>query len=540
MKGIEHTPEIQGLIDQVVLYQFTDFAKVTSACEELLKLSAAMKDTHAEAYAYYYLAEMLFNKNQFPETISFTFKGLYLQQQNNYYSLEINSYNLLGNVFRIQQNEQLALDFYFKGLNRSIETNKTLQEAVTSSNIASIYYNLEDYKTAASYFKKCIQYYEMEAPAKDTTIDYTCPLAASCINLGLTSFRLEDIEQLALCINKLKTLNYSKFSITFKQLLSFLNAAYEYSLHNIDTCLLYVNDFITFFGKGTNIMETFQEYLDNFHFAMSFNALEEATALFEIIQKIANDSKDPDTLIKYYDIQIQYYDWTNNKIELDTAYKNYYKIKKQYGSTIKSERLNALNLQFSLNSILEEQKKNAKNIESLKLKSEHDALTSLPNRYLLREYCEEQFSFTMEQGYNFGVALLDMDSFKEYNDFWGHLEGDTCITKVSTLIKKLSTSYFCARYGGDEFILIFVNKRSSEIQDMIDELSNELRMLRIKHAPSISSPYMTLSYGLVNAIPQKDADYHDFIHKADIELYKNKTKKKETIFTTIHSFSNIT
>lgn len=526
MKVKEHAPEIQVLIDQVVLYQFTDFAKVTSACEELLKLSDIMQDKYAKAFAYYYLAEMLFNENKFPEAISFIFKGLYIQQQNNFYFLEINSYNLLGNIFRIQQNELLALDFYFKSLNRAKEIKTKLYEAITCSHIADIYYNLEDYKTAASYFEKGINYYEKEAHKDNPSIDYTCPLAANYINLGLTSFRLENMNQLLVCINKLKSLDSYKFPLTFVQLLSFLNAAYEYSQGDGDICLYYIKDFISYFGKGTNLMETLSEYIDCFHFALDFDALEEATTLFQIIQQIAKDLKDPDILIKYYDIQIQYYTWINNKEKLEAAYQNYYKMQKQHGSTIKAERLTALNLRFSLNSSLEEQKKNAENLESLKLKSEHDALTNLPNRYLLREYCEEQFAFTMEQGYNFGVALLDMDSFKEYNDFYGHLEGDACITKVSNLIKKLSTSYFCARYGGDEFILIFVNKSSKEIQYLLDELNYKLRELKIKHAPTIPEPYISLSYGFVNALPQKDSDYHDFIHKADIELYKSKTKKK--------------
>ncbi len=530
---MEHAPEIQTQVDQIILYQFTDFAKVTAACEEILKLSDMTQDAYAKAYAYYYLAEMLFNKNQFSEAISYIFKGLYIQQENHYYTLEINSYNLLGNIFRIQQNEQVALDFYLKGLNRSIEEKATLQEAITSSNIADIYYNLEDYKTAVSYFKKGIRYYEVDRPINNSTIDYTCPLAANYINLGLASFRLDDMQELLLCINKLKSLDSSKFPTTFLQLLSFLNAAYEYYQGNADACLYYVNEFIAYFTKGTNIMETFQEYLDSFHFAISFDALEETTTIFEIIQQITSNPNETDILIKYYDIQIQYYDWTNNKEALASAYKKYYDLQKVYGSSVKAERLNALNMQFSLNHILEEQKKNAESIESLKLKSEHDALTSLPNRYLLREYCEEQFEFSIDNGYNFGIAILDVDSFKDYNDYYGHLEGDSCITKIANLIKKLSTSYFCARYGGDEFVLVFTNKSNKEIQFLIDELHSQLNELKIKHSPTVSEPYITLSYGIVNSIPKKDLHYHDFIHKADMELYKSKTQKKKDSFNSI-------
>lgn len=526
MKGIKHAPEIQSLIDQVSLYQFTDFSKVTSACEEMLKLSAIMPDTHAEAYAYYYLAEMLFNKNQFSAALSYIFKGLYIQQQNNYFILEINSYNLLGNIFGRQQNEQLALDFYLKGLYHAKKKSMKLQESITYSNIADIYYNLEDYKTATSYFEKAIYYYEIEYPKDGATMDYTFPLASNYINLALAHFRLKNIEQLLLCVNKLKALDSSRFPITSLQLISFLNAAYEYSQNNVDACLYHVKDYITYFGKGSNILDTFEECLESFHFAIFFDALEEAKDLFKEIQQAATISKELYVLIKCYDIQIQYFELIGNRDDLCEAYRNYYVVQKKYGSNVKAERLNAINMQFSLNSMLEDQKKNLKDLEFLKLRSEHDALTNLPNRYLLHEYCEEQFTFTMEQGYNFGVAILDMDSFKEYNDYWGHLEGDTCITKISTLIKKLSSSYFCARYGGDEFVLIFVNKRNAEIKEIIDELNIQLYNLKIEQSPTVSNPYMTFSYGFVNAVPQKNADYNDFIHKADIELYKIKTQKK--------------
>lgn len=526
MNKTNHPPEIKALMDQVVLHQFTDFSKVTSACQELLRLSAISQNIYVESYAYYYLAEMHFNKNEFPEAISNIFKGLYNQQENNYSFLEINSYNLLGNIFRIQQNEQLSLDFYLKGLNRAKEEKIKLLEAITSTNIADLYYNLEDYNTATSYFEKGVHFYELEVLNPDSKVDYTIPLAASYINLGLSSLRLENIEKLLFCINKLKSLDLSKLTNTFLQLLAFLCSAYEYTQGNEKACLYYIKEFLSYYDKKTNIVETFQEYIDSFYFAMSFNSLEYASDIFKIIHDIAFNSEDSDVLIKYYDVQIQYYEWTNKQEELSMAYKNYYKIQKQYGSTVKAERLNAINLQFSLNSILEDQKKNAENLETLKVKSEHDALTNLPNRYLLREYCEEQFKLAMVNEYNFGVAILDMDSFKEYNDYWGHLEGDSCITKISNLIKKLSTSYFCARYGGDEFIFIFVNKRSTQIRAVIEELNRQIQELEIEHAPSVSSPYMTLSCGFVNKIPQKDADYHDFFHKADLELYKNKTKKK--------------
>lgn len=73
------------------------------------------------------------------------------------------------------------------------------------------------------------------------------------------------------------------------------------------------------------------------------------------------------------------------------------------------------------------------------------------------------------------VEILDIDYFKQYNDNYGHQKGDLCICRVAKEIQKLAEKdgIFCARYGGDEFILIY--------EDIPGSRSHSYRKIKTQH-----------------------------------------------------------
>ena len=160
--------------------------------------------------------------------------------------------------------------------------------------------------------------------------------------------------------------------------------------------------------------------------------------------------------------------------------------------------------------------------------SEHDALTGLANRYSINKYCEQMFDEACQKQLKFGVIIVDIDYFKEFNDTYGHIEGDRCICAIAHEIEKNSNGFLTARFGGDEFLIMTVNQDDETLENTAKELRQKVQALRIEHSGSKSVPYVTVSQGIYNCVPGKNDTVVDCIRMADMALYKVKKSSRNT------------
>src|SRR5690606_6564712 len=86
----------------------------------------------------------------------------------------------------------------------------------------------------------------------------------------------------------------------------------------------------------------------------------------------------------------------------------------------------------------------------------HDPLTGLANRRHFNETLEAEMRRSMRQGTPISLIEMDVDSFKEYNDSYGHVAGDRCLARIAEVLSRYSRrpGDLAARLGGDEFALI--------------------------------------------------------------------------------------
>ena len=110
-----------------------------------------------------------------------------------------------------------------------------------------------------------------------------------------------------------------------------------------------------------------------------------------------------------------------------------------------------------------------------------DVLTGLPNRRYMERHFGEERSRAHRHRRALSVLLLDMDKFKEINDLFGHQAGDRALREVAQVLRAALREYdVCARYAGDEFVVILgdcdlgqAEKRRLEIQESVGSLAFE-------------------------------------------------------------------
>lgn len=158
--------------------------------------------------------------------------------------------------------------------------------------------------------------------------------------------------------------------------------------------------------------------------------------------------------------------------------------------------------------------------------AQHDALTDLPNRALLRERLERALVITRGQGANLAVLMLDLDRFKEVNDTLGHPAGDALLQAVAARLRGcVRETAFIARLGGDEFAVIeYVTNPADEAAALAEKIR-----LALCEPFDLGGHQVTAGTSIGIAIAPDDGDDSEKILKsADLALYSAKNDGRGT------------
>jgi len=173
--------------------------------------------------------------------------------------------------------------------------------------------------------------------------------------------------------------------------------------------------------------------------------------------------------------------------------------------------------------------------------SQRDGLTNLYTRRTFDEKAEEQWRLSNRTKQPLSLLILDIDHFKQFNDYYGHQAGDECIKAVArTLAECLNRpTDLVARYGGEEFIVLLPDTPESGAVHLAELLRKSIMALNIRHKRSASSDRVTISIGVsICLFSGNNYSLHHLISLADKALYKSKEGGRNRVSTKIYSPEN--
>ncbi len=152
-----------------------------------------------------------------------------------------------------------------------------------------------------------------------------------------------------------------------------------------------------------------------------------------------------------------------------------------------------------------------------------DGLTGIANRRYFDEQLAHEWHRADRMNHSLAIAMIDVDWFKKYNDYYGHQTGDDCLRQVATLLVRTAKrgSDFVARYGGEEFALILPTTHSQAALTVAQNICIAMRELALPH-PMSEFGRVTLSVGVAVGMPTINETAESLVAHADEALYRAK------------------
>ena len=163
--------------------------------------------------------------------------------------------------------------------------------------------------------------------------------------------------------------------------------------------------------------------------------------------------------------------------------------------------------------------------------AEKDFLTGLLNRRAFSARAASTWRQAQREKHAVGVAMMDVDYFKRYNDHYGHAAGDETLRQVAQVLGQHARRPLdiVARYGGEEFVGLWYDLSAQDMQALLERVRAGVAALDLPHAASDAAPRVSISIGLAYLQPQPGEGIEDALRLADMALYQAKEQGRDRV-----------
>lgn len=523
----EYGEAVQQWVNGILTNRGSDAQTMLQNCDSLIEHGKRTQDDRLLGFAYYFRAENFYILNSTDDFLKNIMTALAYLDASGQWELMAHAYNLMAITSINRGNAPFAMDYYLTSLKYCQTYEIHEMGTIININIGMLYLDFEDYQQAGRYFEaglSLLQRFDDLPGREDLLFSANIGLANTCL------FR-HDLMGGRSYLDRARTAG----KIGENPINRLVYHCFEARIHHEEKKFALRDEAIKeasrLIEQDFPLMDIFE---DIYHFCELLLAVEKYDELLQIMEKLESMTKQSSLhhlQKRILGLKIKYYKQIGENAGYLQAAGLYYEISEM----MEKENSFMIGKMLNIRSFLEESTKRQREMreenEALHVRSETDALTGLANRFRLNMEVKKLFEKAASAHRKFAIEILDIDYFKQFNDNYGHQEGDRCIVGVAQQIRSMQEhrDIFVSRYGGDEFVMIYLDYNKDEVETLMGELRDKIVGMAMRHEFSKAASVVTISQGACWGIPNNMEKAADYLHLADDMLYQIKKVSRNSL-----------
>lgn len=517
--------ETERLKKKILETRSVNIEKMLACCDEVYPIAEKTDNYELIGFLYFYKGEAYYIHNQIKPMFECMTKAIPYLIKTEQWELLSRAYNIMAITAINRGNAPVAVDYYLTSLECAREHDMRLDECRVHINLGYLYMQNEIYQEANEHFMAAYNIFQ-KSPDREKQLGRLIMIYTNLANNYIQQGELDNAGEYVLRLNEQCKPYFKNMDYVYVGCMEARYYNYCGKAEVRDKLIREILDRIEHPDRYKGpfpILDLFDDLYSLCELTFEIEKYDICAQIIGILEPVIENTDIINLERKLLALKIQYYKSQNDIEKYKSASVRFYELIMIMEEESKHMIANMIRIRTSLEQI---KKQNALLIK----KSETDALTGLANRYKLTEYSQKIMDEAFSEQVPYAIEILDIDYFKEYNDNYGHQAGDACIKQVAEQLNKMQGSHiFCARYGGDEFIIIYKGLSKREVFSEARKLKNDITCLKLRHEYSKNASIVTISQGICIAIPTELNRGWDFLHQADDYLYQVKKKGRNAI-----------
>lgn len=517
MTNIDYQPWSKKDIEQEILrVRSFDLELEKTLCFILSEKAKLDNDDYALAFSYTFFADYYFATRKNTSCYYYLTRALKLSEAKQYESLLVYIYKYLGMYYTSIYDELTALDYYLKSLTLAEKQKDYVMLGATYTNIADCFETKRDMVHAVLYYKKS---YEI---LKEHQVEQAYYAKAFILtNLCNSSFEAQHYEDVIQYAKEFQNIPKEAFTNDLVFLFTYCMYLYHLVKAQKEEALQQLHQLFNLQKSSNDRLMVYQVFVNVGEILLDLQDREHAEETIQILQSIDSEG-DLKAQKQMQELMIRYYQIFDQKDALQHAYEHYFFLMNNIEHMENVKYSSGLQAKLELYSTKKKQCNLEKENELLESLMNQDELTKTRNRRSFHQ------CFTMEKAHHgkmLAIAMLDVDYFKEFNDIYGHPQGDVALIHIGEVLNEQENEHIYAfRYGGDEFAILFVDIQEDAVKAYLQTIYQNILEKKIPHIKNTRAPYLTVSYGYAFTTSLQDSP-EKFLALADKNLYEAKKRR---------------
>ncbi len=519
--------EVQLLIGEIQKQRGRNSEALQSACEELLAYGKSMKNDALVGYALFSLGEnyyILNDTSKFYSKMSASVAPLEKAGEWNYVAM---ANNMLGIVSLNRGNAPFALDYYIKAISICQDYSLPDIQWIIHLNLGSLYLNIEEYQKSISHteiaYSYILEHQDME--------NYVDSLTVVLLGMGRAYLKLNNQSKFLEIEKKLKTDCIPRLPEQERIVIYCYFARVHEAIKEMAARDYWIDMVNEYTSTNMPIMDVFDDFYDYLDMLLNAERYDDFFKAYTVLDELTKNTSVKNLERKLLTLKIRYYRRVGQIEEYKISSVLYFELSEFMERENRAMVSNMIVMRNSYMELTQINKKVEEQNTFLQKRSETDPLTGMYNRLKMNEYSEEAFAKSQENSSAIAVEILDIDFFKQFNDNYGHQAGDDCIRFIANQLIEMSNEdkVFSARYGGDEFVIIYEGLTKTEVMERAFDLRKRIYDANMEHKFSLTDERVTISQGICYGTPDEKETFFAYLQGADNMLYEVKQESRNNI-----------